>query len=188
LNSTADVFSPLTGPELVAAKVSELVIMGGDFPSGYEWNFWGDNPSHTAHVVNTWKDLTPIVYSGSDLGKHVLSGSKLVAGAPENDPVASGYLYYTYNKSARPSWDPLTVMYAMDGLGDLFEFANEFGYNWVDPDGSNEWVYDSSITTQHWLKLKVNNETAAAEVDRRFLEGAWSQSSSSVVGGNLKDL
>ncbi|KAH8602674.1 inosine/uridine-preferring nucleoside hydrolase [Bisporella sp. PMI_857] len=171
LNSTADPFSNLSGPKLIAKKVSKLVVMGGGYPSGYEYNFWGGNPSLTAHVINNWQG--EIVYSGSELGGNVSSGGPLMIGGPPGDPVRQGYIYYTYG-TPRFSWDPLTVLYAMDGLGDLFEFGNEDGYNFVHSNGSNEWVYDKSVKTQHWLKLKVDNVTAGSHLDRLFIEGAWS--------------
>lgn len=92
-------------------------------------------------------------HAGSELGGNVTSGAPLTVQGPENDPVAAAYRWYTgYNKS-RFSWDPLTV---------------------VHPNGSNAWVYDETVTDQHWLRLKVDNETAAQELDRLFLEGAAS--------------
>ncbi|KAK3356882.1 inosine/uridine-preferring nucleoside hydrolase [Lasiosphaeria hispida] len=171
LNSTADEHSSLSGPELIAAKVSELVIMGGEYPSGYEYNFWGSNASLAAHVVNNWKGR--IVFSGYELGLDVMSGARLMAEGPPGDPIRAAYTYYTYNTS-RPSWDLLTVLYAMHGLGDMFEYGNTFGYNRVATDGSNEWVDDDSVRNQHWLRLKVTKDEASAELDRRLLEGAWS--------------
>ncbi|ETS79387.1 hypothetical protein PFICI_09240 [Pestalotiopsis fici W106-1] len=172
LNSTADEYSSLDGPALVSAKVSELVIMGGDYPSGYEYNFWGDNPTATAHVVNNWNGS--IVYSGADLGGNVTSGALLIAQGPENDPVRQAYLYYTHG-GARYSWDPLTVLYAIDGLSSgLFEYGNQYGYNYVHPNGSNEWVFDEQVANQHWLNLKVDNVTAGAKLDQMFLSKAWS--------------
>ncbi|KAK3374825.1 inosine/uridine-preferring nucleoside hydrolase [Podospora didyma] len=171
LNSTADEYSTLTGPELVACKVSELVVMGGEYPSGREFNFWGDNASLTSHVINNWKG--PIVFSGFELGLNVKSGARLMAEGPVTDPVRGAYIYYTYN-SSRASWDPLTVLYAMHGLGNLFEYGNTNGFNHVAPDGSNAWVYDDGITNQHWLKLKVSEEAASSELDKRFLDGARS--------------
>ncbi|KAK0637405.1 inosine/uridine-preferring nucleoside hydrolase [Bombardia bombarda] len=171
LNSSADVYSSLTGPELIAAKVSELVIMGGAYPSGYEYNFWGDNASLAAHVVNNWK--SPVVFSGYELGETVESGARLMAEGPADDPMRAAYLYYTYNHS-RPSWDPLTVLYAMEGLGDLFEYGNDIGYNYVTANGSNEWINNSDVRNQHWLKLKVTDDVASAELERRLLEAAWS--------------
>ncbi|KAH8809171.1 inosine/uridine-preferring nucleoside hydrolase [Xylogone sp. PMI_703] len=172
LNSTSDKYSSMSGPELVKAKVSELVIMGGGFPSGHEYNFWGNNPLNTAHVVNSWPGR--ITFLGSEAGENVMSGAKLTVEGPENDPVKAAYKWYTGYNVSRQSWDPLTVLYACNGLGELFEYGNEFGYNHVFPNGSNIWMEDESKTDQRWLRLKVSNVTAASEVDRLFLEGARS--------------
>ncbi|KAL0933475.1 inosine uridine-preferring nucleoside hydrolase [Colletotrichum truncatum] len=169
LNSTADKYSNLTGPELIASKVSELVVMGGGYPSGREFNFFGDNPLATAHVMNNWKGR--VVYCGTEVGGTVLSGAKLLAEGPLSDPVRQAYIYYNFHRP-RESWDPLTVLYAIHGLGDIFEYGNEYGYNYVYANGSNEWVYDSSVTNQFWLNLKVDNVTAADVLDKLYVEGA----------------
>ncbi|KAI1110277.1 inosine/uridine-preferring nucleoside hydrolase [Nemania sp. NC0429] len=171
LNSTADSYSDLPGRELVARKVSELVVMGGEYPSGREFNFWGSNASLTTHVVNTWESR--VVFAGIDVGEHVKSGGRLMAEGPDEDPVRKAYIYYSYY-APRPSWDPLAVLYAIHGLGDLFEFGNEYGYNHVEADGFNRWIWDPKVRNQFFLRLAVDNETAAAELDRLFLEGASS--------------
>ncbi|KAK2000462.1 inosine/uridine-preferring nucleoside hydrolase [Colletotrichum falcatum] len=171
LNSTADAHSNLTGPALVASKVSELVVMGGGYPSGREFNFFGDNPLHTAHVVNNWKGR--MVFCGTEVGSAVLSGGKLLAEGPASDPVRQAYIYYNFYRP-RESWDPLTVLYATRGLGELFEYGNDNGRNFVHPNGSNEWVFDRNVTNQFWLDLKVDNVTAAAALDELYLEGALS--------------
>lgn len=179
LNSTSDGHSAMDGPEMISRKVSELVVMGGGYPSGYEYNFWGGNSSLAAHVVNNWPG--PIIFSGSELGGNVTSGCRLMKKGPATDPVRAAYIYYTYHVP-RFSWDPLTVLYAIDGLGDLFEFANEFGYNHVSTNGSNAWVFDETRKDQHWLRLKVDNETASMELDKLFLEGALSVGDDSWIG------
>ncbi|KAI8623600.1 inosine/uridine-preferring nucleoside hydrolase [Xylariaceae sp. FL1651] len=171
LNSTADETSPLNGPDLIAAKVAELVIMGGEYPSGHEFNFWGDNPLTTAHVVNNWQGN--MVFSGFEMGGNVLSGENLINHGPPSDPVRRAYVWYTYGE-ARFSWDPLTILYAIDGLGDIFEYANEYGYNHVHPNGSNQWIDDERVTNQHFLRLAVSNATAAMKLDRLLLDGARS--------------
>ncbi|KAF5520905.1 Pyrimidine-specific ribonucleoside hydrolase RihA [Colletotrichum aenigma] len=178
LNSTADTYSNLTGPQLIAAKVEQLVVMGGGYPSGREFNFFGDNPAATAHVVNNWKGR--VVFCGTEVGSVVLSGAKLLAGGPATDPVRQAYVYYNFYRP-RESWDPLTVVYAIQGLGDLFEYGNEFGYNHVFANGSNEWVYDQSVTDQFWLKLKVDNVTAADALDKLYLEGALSATNATQI-------
>ncbi|KAK0716437.1 inosine/uridine-preferring nucleoside hydrolase [Apiosordaria backusii] len=172
LNSSPDIYSPLPGPDLIAAKVLELVIMGGEYPSGYEYNFWGGDPSLAAHVVNTWKG-SPITFSGFEIGENVTSGLRLINEGPRDDPVKAAYIYYGYN-TARPSFDPLTVLYAIEGLGDLFEFGVEYGYNHVEQNGSNTWVYDKEVTSQRFLRLKLSEDRTGAEVDRRLLEATLS--------------
>ena len=169
LNSTNDSYSDLNGRELVNRKVSELVVMGGGYPSGYSFNFWGSNSSLTAHVINTWEGR--IVFVGDDVGEYVKSGGRLISEGPTTDPVRMAYIYYSYY-APRSSWDPLTIMYAVNGLNNLFEFGNDYGYNYIGADGTNRWIWDPKIRNQFFLRLKVSNETAAVELDRLFLKGA----------------
>ncbi|KAF4458532.1 inosine uridine-preferring nucleoside hydrolase [Fusarium albosuccineum] len=171
LNSTADSYSNLSGPELVVSKVSELVIMGGGYPSGHSWNFWGSNATLTAHVIHTWKGKMTFV--GDDVGKDVLTGSSLMRSGPVNDPVRMAYIYYRYYEPTS-SWDPLALLYAIDGLGELFSVGNEDGYNHIEPNGTNRWVADPEAHDQSFLRLAVSNETAAAVLDRHLLQGALS--------------
>lgn len=53
LQSEADEISPLNGVELVRQKVQRLVCMGGEYPSGREWNFYQDSAA-AASVVEQW--------------------------------------------------------------------------------------------------------------------------------------
>ena len=149
--------------------MAELVVMGGDYPSGYEFNFFGDNPQRTQHVVNTWPGR--ITFSGYSMGLNVSSGGRLMSDGPSSDPVRSAYLWYTYNVP-RFSWDPLTLLYAMHGLDDIFEYANEYGYNQVHANGSNTWIFDEGSSDQHWLKLVMSREHAEELLDTLYLEGA----------------
>jgi hypothetical protein len=172
LNSTADEHSSLSGVELIKSKVLELVVMGGSYPSGAEYNFFGDNPFATAHVINNWPSSVPVTFSGGELGGNVLSGARLTTEGPKNDPVKAAYQWYVGYNTSRSSWDPLTVLYAIRGLGDTFEYGNTFGYNHVFSNGSNEWVFDQERTGQRWLKLRVDNVTAGKELDDLYLKSA----------------
>lgn len=199
LDSSPDSFSPLTGRQLISQKVAELVVMGGRYPEGKSWNFFGSDPDSahhnggqglglglkgTANVINNWP--TPqrdgwkgkVVYVGDEVGRNVLTGGELVKKmGPKGDPVGRAYGYYAYGE-ARPSWDPVAVLYAIGGLGEqLFKYDERYGYgrNWVDErDGSNKWVWDEETKNQFVLALKADNETVAKEIDRLFLEGALS--------------
>jgi len=146
--------------------------MGGGYPSGREWNFFGSDPSLTAHAVNTWEGS--IVFVGDEVGKDVFSGGPLMKDGPRRDPVRQAYIYYSYY-SPRPSWDALAILYGIHGLGSLFEFGNEYGYNHIEPDGANRWVWDKGVRAQRFLRLKVDKATASAEIDRLLLEGALSE-------------
>ncbi|KAK7757480.1 hypothetical protein SLS62_000495 [Diatrype stigma] len=178
LASPPDAISPLAGPALVAAKVAELVVMGGRYPSGWEFNFGGGgDPSVTAQVVNGWPRAVPVTFSGGELGGDVFSGAALAATAPPGSPVLAAYQWYVGRcRTARESWDPITTLYgilglegasALLGVPNLFAYANEFGYNRVAEDGSNAWVNDTRVSNQHWLKLApgVTNATVAAVLD-----------------------
>ncbi|KAL0931233.1 inosine uridine-preferring nucleoside hydrolase [Colletotrichum truncatum] len=181
LNSTADAYSSLTGPQLVEAKVKELVVMGGDYPTGYEFNFWGDNPYTAAHVIHNWKGS--IVYAGFQLGGSVYSGGPLMADGPKTDPVRAAYILYSYYQP-RWSFDPIAMLYAIKGLGNHFKFGNDNGYNTIKLDGEgsvgrNEWVFDEKVSSQHWLNPTVAYSELAETLDSLYLKGARSSKRSS---------
>ncbi|KAE8381221.1 inosine-uridine preferring nucleoside hydrolase-domain-containing protein [Aspergillus bertholletiae] len=170
LSSPGDVYSPLPGQQLVTAKVKELVIMGGAYPCGYEYNFYGYNASATAHVVNTWPG--PKTFSGGELGATVYSGARLTVEGPADDPVNAAYRWYTGYNVSRNSWDPLTMLYAIQGVSDMFVYANEGGHNCVYPDGRNEWLPGNSLYPQKYLKLQMSDTEAGELLDGLYLETA----------------
>jgi inosine-uridine nucleoside N-ribohydrolase len=70
LGSAADAASPLSGAQLVAAKVRLLSAMAGAFPSGKpEFNVMTDIPS-ARKVFQEWP--SPVVFSGFEVGKELL--------------------------------------------------------------------------------------------------------------------
>ncbi|KAF3057467.1 hypothetical protein GL218_06302 [Daldinia childiae] len=179
MNSSADDITPLTGASLVSSKVKELVVMGGRYPSGMEFNFAGVDPASTYYVVNNWPRRVPITYSGFELSDNIFSGEELAEYALPDSPVLAAYQWYVGRCStARESWDPVTTLYGILGLdgspelgiGKLFEYANEAGYNEVSADGSNVWVNNSSVSNQHWLELAdgVTNGTVAGLLTKLF--------------------
>ncbi|KAK2035121.1 inosine/uridine-preferring nucleoside hydrolase [Colletotrichum zoysiae] len=188
LNSTADSYSNYTGAELVKRKVMELVVMGGDYPEGYEFNFWGDSPYTTAHVLRNWK--SPIVYAGFRLGASVLSGGPLMAEGPKTDPVRAAYILYSYYQP-RWSFDPIAMLYAIGGLGGRFVYGNTHGYNTIILNGENAcngcniWVDDENVANQHWLEAKVGHDQLGEELDMLYLRGAESSKRSSNPVGEL---
>ncbi|KAI0384179.1 nucleoside hydrolase [Hypomontagnella monticulosa] len=179
MDSPPDANTPLGGMALISAKVKELVIMGGRYPSGWEFNFAGADAVSTYRVVNDWPRDVPITYSGFELSSDIFSGGGLADYALPDSPVLAAYQWYVGRCStARESWDPVTTLYGILGLegcselgfGHLFAYANEDGYNKVFANGTNAWVNDSSVTNQHWLKLAggVTNTSMAGLLTQFF--------------------
>ncbi|KAE8415040.1 glycosyl hydrolases family 28-domain-containing protein [Aspergillus pseudocaelatus] len=183
LSSPGDIYSPLSGHDLVKAKVEELVIMGGAYPCGYEYNFYGNNATATAHVVNTWPG--PMTFSGSELGATVYSGARLTVEGPVGDPVKAAYRWYTGYNTSRSSWDPLTVLYAIEGRGKMFAYADERGHNYVYPDGRNEWLPGNPLSPQRYLKLRMSETQAGDFLDDFYLDTAKRAARRSLAKGNL---
>ncbi len=88
LQSVADEHSALSGIDLVKEKVSQIVIMGGAFPEGKEWNF-EMCPQSAQYVVAHWP--TPIMFTGFEIGYDIMTGARLCMEAPEDHPVRKAY-------------------------------------------------------------------------------------------------
>lgn len=181
LRSEGDDISSMTGRRLISEKVKELVVMGGYYPSGWEFNFGGEDPESTAYVVEHWPKDVPVTYSGGELGGEIFSGQNLAEHSPPDSPILAAYQWYVGRCSTvRESWDPLTTLYGIFGLDGFekigvkapFVFANDYGYNSITSgNGSNAWVNDSSVTNQHYLRLAdgVSNASVAWLLDQFYI-------------------
>jgi hypothetical protein len=133
LQTAPDAHSDLGGVDLVRRKVKLWVCMGGKFPAGREANLIHDGPA-AAYAVANWP--TPIVFSGFEIGRPILTGGRL-KNLPPGSPVRRAYDLY---KKLRPhhSWDQTAVLYAVRGRSDLWDLKTG-GHCHVSPDGANEW-------------------------------------------------
>jgi len=114
LGSAADAASPLSGAQLVAAKVRLLSAMAGAFPSGKpEFNVMTDIPS-ARKVFQEWP--SPVVFSGFEVGNALLFPGASVehdfSWAPDH-PVADAYRSYMQMPYDRPTWDLTSALYAV---------------------------------------------------------------------------
>ena len=112
LESGPDADSPLSGKELVAAKVKRLVSMAGYFPEGKEFNVMMDAPA-SQYVFENWP--TPIVLSGFDIGEKIITGKQTAAMPVEGSPVREAYKMCLEqdNPEGRNSWDQSAVLVAV---------------------------------------------------------------------------
>jgi inosine-uridine nucleoside N-ribohydrolase len=130
LDTPGDDVSPLTGAELVKAKVKFLSLMAGAFapigdnPRHLEYNITQDVPS-CAKLVANWP--TAMIFSGFEIGIAV----PYPATSIERDykyvkhhPLAEAYYLYEPPPHNRPTWDLTSVLYAVHpdrGYFDLSE-------------------------------------------------------------------
>lgn len=119
------------GANIIAAHISQLVIMGGQFESMVlpwrddgisgiypEYNIAGDVAS-AKYVIENWP--TPIVFASYELGYSVISGRELLEHFNADNPVAMAYKLYGTN--GRDSWDLTAVHYAICGEGDCWQLG-----------------------------------------------------------------
>lgn len=156
LNSPPDGYSSLSGHDLIAQKVKELVIMGGKYPSsasaadnGPEWNFMIE-PAAAKDVADNWP--THIIYDGAEVGFQIISGSGLTSNTPANNPVRGTYEIYNGPNSGRFSWDETATYYAITHDSSIFSEVGN-GSNSIDgTTGANTWV-SSPVKDQVYLTL-----------------------------------
>jgi hypothetical protein len=162
LSSGPDGASGLNGRDLVARKVRELVVMGGTFPEGREFNFFMDVPS-TVAVTRDWPGR--MVFSGFEIGDTVFTGARLVNEAPHTSPVRRAYQLYVGDGNNRNSWDQTAAYVAVRGTAGLFGLAGEVGSVTVDAgDGSNRWV-SSPDRDQAYLTTTASDGDIARTIE-----------------------
>lgn len=135
LESGPDEHSPLDGAALVAAKVERLVVMGGAYPSGEEWNFLMD-PASASRVCERWP--TPILFCGFEIGENLLTGARMFEEAPADHPVRQAYALFLDGATSRSSWDLITVLCAVRGCAPYWDIEAG-GKVDIDERGGNVW-------------------------------------------------
>lgn len=122
LDSPADGISPLTGMQLVAAKVSALYQMAGRFDADTtpEYNAAQDVAS-TRRVYQDWP--TPVFAHGGELGRDIFSGPPAATDVL-TDPVKAAFeSYKSFDQlvnDKRHSWDPIAIDQGIYGNQSLY--------------------------------------------------------------------
>ena len=145
LDSKPDQHSKLSGPELIRAKVKELVVMGGKYPQGKEYNFYfGGVQGAALKVVDSWPTEVPIVFSGYEVGEAIISGKTYKQTLADSPLRLALQKQYSALDKGRYSWDETAVLYAVRGASyqdKQYWKLHTGGRCVVDPkDGSNKWA------------------------------------------------
>lgn len=160
LDSEADVHSPLSGADLVTAKVDTLWVMGGSWPTGTENNF--DRTAQAIaganNVCANWP--TRIVFSGFEIGVDIITGGNLAAALPDDHLTQA--LADHGSSAGRMSWDPMKLYFAALGIDDFTVQPRHAGYKLVQGTGSvdggtgaNSWV--NSPSGPHYYTTRTIN-------------------------------
>jgi inosine-uridine nucleoside N-ribohydrolase len=168
LRSGPDNCSALAGRDLVAAKVKELVAMGGVWPNTQgqgEYNFTMDRPA-ARQVITDWPGA--IMFSG--LGVDVMTGKRLMARGPMNNPVRAFYgSFLKANKATeRSSWDQIAVLCAVRGWSNYFTTVTN-GQCIVREDGTPEWLAGDSSKNHGYLAYKMPQAQLATIIEDLML-------------------
>lgn len=154
--SSADGYSALSGSALIAAKVSEIIVMGGEYPTSVtsEHNFVLDPDSN--YVLPLLP--VPVTFIGHEIGTQSIG--TYPTGMPLANPQRAGYIAYGTGTGI---WDPLAAIYAVRGLayGGTTYFSRTTGT--LIPNtttGANSW---NSSGTQSYLRL-VFSATASVNL------------------------
>ncbi|QDK83255.1 nucleoside hydrolase [Spirosoma sp. KCTC 42546] len=137
--SKPDTYSKLSGKELVALKVKNLVSMAGKFPNGREYNVFRDTKSSKI-VFADWP--TPILMSGFEIGQKIHSGLPLTQNAsihhsPIKDVFTISLPKAAEDKNGRMSWDQTAVLVGVRGYAPYYTVKS--GRLTMNDDGSNGW-------------------------------------------------
>jgi len=121
--------------------------MGGQYPSGGEFNFAGVDTGSAHHVVDGWLSDVPITFAGLELGRDMPSAARLGTDAARRDsPVRAAYEWHVGRCSTlHESWDPIAVLYGIIGLGPA--------PTWVPGDCSVTEMMVVGICGRKWFKF-----------------------------------
>lgn len=153
LSSSPDQYSPLSGKELVAKKVKQLVSMAGKFPSGKEFNVYKDIPASNVVFAN-WP--TPVLLSGFEIGEKIHSGLPLtqnprIRNSPVKDAFTISMAKAKEDAGGRMSWDQTAVLVGIKGYEPYYTVKS--GRLTMNPDGSNGW--DTAGKGHQYLVVKM---------------------------------
>lgn len=146
LESKGDDISPLDGVSLVRERCAKVVLMAGGFVKAEdgrnrpEWNALCDAPA-TQTTVRLCP--VPLVFLPFETGLDMLTGGPLMDRYGDGTPLTLSFYLTgdTREKGGRHSWDPATLLYAIEGCGDFFDESPP-GTVAVDEEGRTEMTDD----------------------------------------------
>ena len=163
METAADSYSPLNGTDLMKKKVCWISVMAGDFrrPEYAEYNVKTDIPAAQKFFQET---PVPIAFSDFLLGKSICYPATSIEkdfGWVKHHPLVEAYRLYAKMPYDRPTWDPTSVLYALEPNAGFFDLSekgtvtvNEKGCTLFTPSATGKCRY---LTVNDEQKKKILN-------------------------------
>jgi len=169
LSSPADGISPLTGKDLISAKVKNYTCMGSRYPADEDpgkgrWGNFRTDPVSTKEVTQSWPTLITFT-GGGKFAESMAIGKKITELDPAVWPVSLGYRSYfgkQWQGKTRHTADSIAVLVAVRGVEPHFKLETE-GFNIIDDVGRNRWVKEPN-QPNHQYTSALNNPREASKL------------------------
>lgn len=176
LKTGPDSLSTLSGPELVAKKVKQLVCMGGRYPLDQDatpnGNFKPD-PQATKHVADSWP--TKIIFTGGGpFANAIPTGKIYFEPAQKKTPMGRAYEVFlaSWKRNFHHSADMISVYVAVRGPEPFFK-VQEKGSNHIFENGTNVWRTEPDDLRHSLINEfapNVNPEDVARKFDQLLIK------------------
>ena len=152
--------SSLRGRALVAAKVKDLVIEDGLFPSGGPpFTNESIDPAATKFIVGTRGWPTAIAWVDGFTGIYTKVGGSLCTTVPPKNPMRIVYMkLFRCGPPGDGDWDGPTMLYAVEGGGGIFSVLGQGGAAVINSKGGLSW--GSGVDHPPEVYVHVANQTA----------------------------
>ena len=170
LVSPPDDISPLSGHDLIARKLKRWVALGAlgannpDNQFVKDWNFFRNG---TAPYTQYLTEHLPVPAFFVDGGENVMTGKSLKETSSGNI-VRTAYRDWLWNwekktlDGQRPSWDLVTVYYAVEGMGEFFSEAEKGRLEYNAEEGGR-WLKGENTREHTFLRQKQGTDERFAD-------------------------
>jgi hypothetical protein len=176
LLSSPDTIANLSGRELISAKVKKWIALGAlnaANPEGHyvrDWNFFFNHTaSFTEYLVHHFPRPVYFIVGG----RNVMTGKSL-ADTPAGNIVRTAYRDWLWNVEKktlydqRPSWDLVTVYYAVEEPEQHFEIQPR-GYLEFDAEQGCRWIAKDTVSNQHFILQKPDSNAELSDYLNRLI-------------------
>jgi hypothetical protein len=158
LVSKPDEISPLSGYDLIKRKVKRWIALGGlnannnDGNYVKDWNFFFNGTAeYTKYLIYHFPKPIYFINAGTD----IMTGKSLKSTVPGNI-VRTAYEYWLWKYEQktlgdqRPSWDLVTVYFAVEGLGRYLKEEKD-GWLEFDVEKGCRWIQRENKKNHHYI-------------------------------------